>query len=214
MKAKIAGIVLLLSCLRLSGQIVYSEDFNAVPFGAWESNFLGTETNLMNHYVYCFGDSIDERGNNPDGLWINDGLGDKTSSIISFNTSFGSRITSFSLDITTWDRTARFKLYDFDGALVYDDLIRCYRGAFTNPGVYQRIVLEELNGISRFEVVGSYVEGNTSIDNVRIVANPAEEESLSFAALAPVPEPSTYGLLGSLALALLVFGRRLRRARR
>jgi hypothetical protein len=184
---KFAAVVLAVAGVSMASSAsaaVLTEDFNA-PFPAWESGWLATNSNLQNIYGVGAG-----RGNNPDGLWIFDGIGDAQATI-DFKPSFGSTILGFSIDVTTFV-TAYFTAYDMSGAELITTPITSLGGAFTAPGSYQTIAFKSTNGLSRFVIGGSGVEGNTSIDNVVVTT-----------ADAAVPEPASFGLLALGAAGLL-----------
>ncbi len=173
-----------------------TEDFNA-PFPAWQSGWLGVNSNLVNYYVTCCSDPDTYRGNNPDGLWLADSLtpngGDVT---ISFLPSFGSTLTSLSIDIAGYV-PAQFEILDSADNVLLSDALTLTEGAFTDPGVYAHYSVTSTTGIGGFAFLGSGIEGNTSIDNV--VVNQAGSA---------VPEPTTWGLIGAGLVALAGIGRR------
>lgn len=177
---KLLLILLLLSTSSAMAGIL-TEDFEG-NFPEWESNWLGTNSNLQNYYGIGGG-----RGNNPDGLWLNDGLGNGSISEITFNSVFGSSITDFSIDTTTWVSGALFQAFDMSGNILLSTTITVMQGALTDPGTYQTISFSTTNGLSGFSITGGSIEGNTSIDNV--IA------TIGDVAVA-VPEPTSMLLLG------------------
>ena len=169
--SKVSSFVVCVALLNVVGitsasATTYVEDFEA-DFPAWESGWLGTQSDLTNYYGVGQG-----RGNNPDGLWIG-------KDVITFNPSFGSNITSLDIDVATWvDFT--FSIYDMSNNVLLSEAVVPNYGAYTDPGTYWHYAVASLNGISRLEFSGSGVLGNTSIDNVVLTA---------------VPEPETYAML-------------------
>lgn len=144
------------------------------------------------------------RGNNPDGLWLDDGDGfysSDTSEIV-FNPAFGATLTSFALDVAGFVGI-RLQVFDMSNSILLDQVVNLTSGAYTDPGNYSNYSVNSANGISKFAFVptaGSQVEGNTSIDNV-VVSTGSQS----------VPEPATLALL-SLGMAGLTFVRRRRNA--
>jgi hypothetical protein len=196
-------LVLLFLCIssRQAMALVYLEDFEAA-FPAWESGWLGLNSNLTNYY----GVGAD-RGNNPDGLWIEDGDGiHGTNSTIVFNPSFGSTLTGFGIDVAGWT-PARLQVFDMSNVLLLDTQIALTQGAWSDPGVYAHYSTTSDNGISKFAFVGTsggQVEGNTGIDNVTVSDGLQEREGV-------VPEPASMILWG-IGLAGAALRKRSRRA--
>jgi len=146
----------------LAEATVYTENFNNVP--GWESGWLGQNSNLTNYYGVGAG-----RGNNPDGLWIGE-------STINFATPFGSTITQFKIDTTTFVSGATFQAYDMNNSLIYSSQITVIGGALSNPGTYQTMLFNSTDGVSKIVFQGGNILGNTSIDNVTVTAVPEPEE--------------------------------------
>lgn len=155
------------------------EDFEA-PFPAWESGWLGTNSNLQNYFGPGEG-----RGNNPDGLWIRDGLDNGADAVISFDTAFGATLSSFEIDVAAF-ATPTLRIWDLAGATLLSVVLPYNPGAYSDPGVYNHFSVASTNGIGGFSFVGDSVEGNVSIDNVRV-----NVEGITSA----VPEPATWAMM-------------------
>jgi hypothetical protein len=190
----------LFGLLGLSGQAcaaVLQEDFNSFP--AWESGWVGTSTNINNYYVVKSGEASSFRGNNPDGLWIDDGdaIMSDTEVAIVFDPLFGSSITQFSLDFASFLSDLNFKAFDALGTVIFDQTISPTNGAFSLPGVYNTLNVTSSNGISGFTLSSALnIEGEVSIDN--FILTTAE---------VAVPEPVGLALFG-LGLAGIALQRR------
>jgi len=170
----------------------FTENFEA-PFPAWESGWLGTNSNLKNYYGAGEG-----RGNNPDGLWLSDGVNGDFVANITFAPTFGNQITTFSVDVTTWVEGAVFEAFDMLGNTLISTTITSLYGAYADPGTYQTIAFASTKGVSGFRITGGTIEGNTSIDNVSVNS--------------PVPEPTSLALLAVGLVAAVGFSRRSNRA--
>jgi hypothetical protein len=184
--------------------IVLLEEFEE-PFENWEIRWLGENSNLTNFYVEDAGEPPFTRGTNPDGLWVADDVIGHAETRVAFDAGFGAMLDNFSLDIASHIPDARLEIFDVLNNVLLDEAITQTDGATVDPGIYQNFfVLAGLNGIGGFRIYGSSsnVEGNVSIDNVMT--------SIDF--LEPIPEPGTWLLVGSGAIALLA--RRMRKARR
>lgn len=198
LKPLFTAIIVTISLTSLaSASPILVEDFEA-PFPAWESGWLGVNSNLQNYYGVGAG-----RGNNPDGLWIDDGDGQYGNdvSVITFIPAFGASLSSLSLDVAGY-APIRLQAFDMANALIFDTQVALTRGATTDPGTYSNYVITSTNGISSFQLVptgGSQVEGNTSIDNV--IVNTA-----------PVPEPASIAIWSALG-GIGLLGARRRRQR-
>jgi hypothetical protein len=165
---------------------VLVEDFEA-PFPAWQSGWLGVNSNLENYY--CPNVLCPDRGNNPDGLWMDDGDGLYGSDVsrILFSPAFAATLTSFSVDIAGYQPIV-LRVFDISGNTLLNTPVTLTSGAFTDPGVYANYSVLSGNGIGGFEFTptsASWVEGNTSIDNVRVTTG------------IQIPEPAMLFLLGS-----------------
>ena len=167
------------------------EDFND-PFPQWESDWLGTNSNIEN--VYGVGEG---RGNNPDGLWIYDGVGsDGSSNVIeiNFDEVFGSSLTSFSIDISTVAPSSTLEIYDTNGVVLLSSIVAGYSGT----DALETYFVSSISGISGFSIATtslSTLEGNTAIDNVIVTTT-------------VVPVPAAVWLFGSGLIGLIGFARR------
>jgi hypothetical protein len=154
------------------------EDFEA-DFPAWESGWLGTNSNLANVYAGPSGGTSSDRGNNPDGLWLSDGDGESSDSVvdIAFDPIFGASLTSLSLDIAG-HVSLRLQIYDIAGVTLLDvNPIEVTFGATTDPGSYVNYGATSTNGIGGFRMLqlAGVIEGNTGIDNVVVNADAIPE---------------------------------------
>ena len=182
------------------------EEFND-PLGDWVNKWLYQNTNMQNYYVAGGNCDDNDRGNQPDGLWVSDdkacGSLVQTSPVtININPELGDNATSFSLDAYTCGRVATLNIYDKDGGLEDSTVVADACFSFANNYSF-----DLANGISAFEFVGPSIEGNTGIDNV-MIAGPIDCGVTGI----PQPEPAApvptlnewallllAGLLGTLA---------------
>jgi hypothetical protein len=177
--------------------ITYIEDFEAA-FPAWESGWLGVNSNLQNYYGVGQG-----RGNNPDGLWISDGdaatSGDTLVEIV-FDPTFGATLTSFDVDVAGY-APVNLTIYDMSGNTLLSTSVTLTNGAYSDPGVYAHYGVTSGNGVSKFSFSSGsgQIEGWTSIDNVVVVADGASQ----------IPAPAAI-LLGTIGTGLVGWLRRRR----
>ena len=143
---KLLVAVVAVQALPVMAAVTYVEDFEAA-FPAWESGWLGVNSNLQNYYGVGQG-----RGNNPDGLWIDDGNGIKVGDTlveIVFDPAFGATLTSFDIDVAGYAPTTH-RVYDMSGNTLLDTAVTLTYDATTDPGTYSHYGITSSNGISRF----------------------------------------------------------------
>jgi hypothetical protein len=158
---------------------VYTESFEASPFSVWQSGWFGVNSNAVNYYS-----DPDDRGNNPDGIWIADTTLDGGTPVdIVFNAGFAATLSSFALDVAGFSPTT-LTFYDQDFNVLSATSVTLTLGAFTDPGVYSHYSVTSTNGIGGFSFSGA-ATGNTSIDNLE-----ASTEATS-----AVPESSTWAMI-------------------
>lgn len=165
-----AAAALLLACSgAMAQETVLTETFPD-PLSSWQSGWFYQNSNAENFYVAQGNCNPDDRGNQPEGLWISDDRGCGTLAIsspvrIDFGAGFGSNASSFSIDHFTCIEGVTFNVYDRNGALYASEPLA------PNCFVWSHYELVLDNGISAFEYAytSGQVEGNTSIDNVTLV---------------------------------------------
>ena len=167
---------------------ILTENFNETPFSLWQAGWFGTNSNAQNYYVDYSGNVPDDRGNNPDGLWIADGSGSATPVTINFTPSFAASLNSFSIDVAGYVPST-LTIFDKSGATLLSTSITDTDGAFTLPGVYASYSVVSASGIGGFSFTGE-AQGNISIDNVSVSAVPLPASLPMFGA-------ALLGLLGS-----------------
>ena len=173
---------------------ILTENFNETPFSLWQTGWFGTNSNAQNYYVDYSGDGPDDRGNNPDGLWIADGSGSATPVTIDFTPSFASSLNSFHIDVAGYVPST-LTIFDKSGTTLLSTSITDTDGAFTLPGVYASYSVTSSNGIGGFSFTGD-AQGNISIDNVSV---------------STVPLPSALPMFGAALLGLVGLGVKSRR---
>ncbi len=190
----LSAVLFALAPGRTRAETILVEDFEA-EFPAWESGWLGVNSNLENNAGVGAG-----RGNNLDGLWLDDGdllTGNDASIDIVFLSSFGATLTALSFDVAGY-APATLKIFDMSGAELLSEPFVNAGGVISQDPVevYVNFSVTSTNGISGFTFLpaddNNPIEGNTSIDNVT----------------ATIPEPSAVllGLIGLFGL-LAVYSR-------
>jgi hypothetical protein len=192
-EADVKSIALLTAIMAISINVNAStmvEDFND-PFPAWESGWLGNNSNIQNFYGVG-----DPRPG--DYLWIDDGDGIRGAGEtveIAFDEAFGLSLTSFSIDIDTYISDTSIQVYDGSGDIILDF-------GFTVDLGFENISVLSANGISGFSLTNSnlfQIEGSTTIDNVVVTTS-------------AVPLPATLWLFVSGLTGLVGAARRKTRA--
>jgi len=186
-------IISFLLCILSSSQALATiaptnllEDFNA-PFPTWESNWLGLNSNIENYYG---SGATGKQG--AGGLWITDGDGIRAGGLtetveINFIPSFGSKLSHFGIDITTYVTGLFIQVFDISGNTLLNSAVP------EKQGIYHNFSVNSDNGISGFNLFTNntnQIEGNTGIDNVSVT-------------LSSVPVPSAVWFLSSGLIGLL-----------
>jgi hypothetical protein len=178
----LAILFLSLTCFLLvstqtSAQVTYLEDFPD-PLGGWTTRWFYQNTNAENYYVASGDCNPNNRGNEPNGMWISDDRGCNTmvggSPVrINFLNNFGDDAISFSIGISSCLTSTVLNIYDKDGVLVNSETLP--GSCFSFPNYSYPLS----NGISAFEFVntGGGIEGNTAIDNVTLIKGPTTSVS-------------------------------------
>lgn len=201
MKKTALNILLLSAISAFASQasaVTYVEDFDD-QFPAWETGWLGTNSNLTNFYGAGQG-----RGNNAYGLWIDDGDGFRGSDTVEifFDALFGATILDISIDLANHVNGTTLQIFDMSGAILLNTAVS---GGDVFTGAHNTYGISSTNGIKGFSLtstLGSQIEGNTGIDNVIV------NTGTSAPGPSHVPESgNTLALLG-LAGALVAFLRR------
>lgn len=184
------------ACISSSYAATYTEAFEA-SFPTWESGWLGANSNLQNYYGVG-----GDRGNNPDGLWIQDGLSLDNETRITFAAAFGQTLTSLSLDIATYRDDLHLEIFDSLGVILGSWYVAPTNGAYTDPGLYMGFGIQSISGVGGFRLLGTGIEGNTSIDNVIAISGAPVVPGPS------VPDDASTLILSGLSLAALLTLRR------
>lgn len=174
----------------------YTETFPD-PLGGWKTRWLGVNSDLNNYYVVGGnGGNEDDRGNNPEGLWLSDGNGNNGGPIatININPAFGATLKSFGFGTECFVQQ-KITIYDMGGNALGSAV---FSGGGFEFDHKDRIDVVSGNGIGKIvfdstQYGNGQIEGNTSVDNFRAD---------------PVPEPAT---LAALAVGIAAMARRRRR---
>ena len=184
------GAVLLGAPAVVSAQVLV-ENFNA-PGAAWESGWLGLNSNLRNYYC-GFTPNCTDRGNQPQALWPTAISGNMVS--VLFTPTFGATITNFGLDIGSFTQVS-FSVYDMNNTVIFFSAVP-QLDSYTASTPFS---VSSTNGVSGFSIDGNAVEGNNWIDNVTVDIT------------STVPEPSSVALMGAGLAAVIVAARRRKNA--
>lgn len=193
-------ITALITALLLSASAsanVLMEDFSDLP--GWQQQWFGTQSNAKNFYQVSNLGPASYRGNNPDGLWLddNDGVVGDTDLSVVFNTEFANSLSLFSVDVASSLNDLTLVFFDAQGQNLFSQSIQSSFSAGASPAGYQNFTISSFSGISGFSFLSTgSVEGNVSIDNLFALGTPAT--------VASVPEPGSMVLLGLGLLGLML----------
>ncbi|WP_419814060.1 PEPxxWA-CTERM sorting domain-containing protein [Glacieibacterium sp.] len=162
------------------------ENFNE-PFVGWESRWFGAETSAVNYYVSEQGPSNADYRGAPDhsGLVLSDGDsyrdgGNYGQILISFSSSFGASLKSFSMDVASALPNSTLFFYDMQGATIASFVLPgSPLSPYYTPTSYTNVSVTSTNGIGGFSFT-DFAQGNTIIDNL---------------AAATVPEPASWAMM-------------------
>lgn len=205
---KIAALIAALVLSQQASASVLIEDFSDLP--GWESNWFGEHSNAKNYYQVKNVAPASYRGNNPDGLWLddNDSVGLDHELSIVFDSTMASSLSLFSLDLASHLDDLTLVFFDGQGQTLLSQAVTPTFGATSAQGIYQSFMVSSFRGIGGFSLLSSgSVEGNVSLDNlfaITLDANPGEALP-QFA----VPEPGSLILLGLGIVGLVLQRRRL-----
>ncbi|CAN5163634.1 hypothetical protein BH09GEM1_BH09GEM1_22760 [soil metagenome] len=157
----------------------FVEDFQG-PSNAWESGWLGTNSDLLNYY--CGARGCTNRGSFNDYLWPFASAG----MAVNFSPTFGATITQLTLDVSTFGVT-NLQVFDMSNTMIYDQAV--FVAASYSTG--QTHSIGSSNGISRFAFTNAGLSGNLWIDNVAVNA------------VVATPEPASVVLIGTGLLSVL-----------
>jgi hypothetical protein len=181
-------ILFLLLLVTTAHATKYFENFDDIP--GWENNWLDSVSNIQNFYGLGHG-----FGNNPGALWLADGTPFSNLSI-DLSWCWSCCITDIEFDIKTWIDGAKFIAYGYSGGILTEVLLPKFE--------WVHIDLGGLDGMAGFDIVGKFVEGNTSIDNVGITLGE------NYRCPKVVPEPMSMLLFGAAIVCLSFFRKKLK----
>jgi len=139
------------------------------PMGGWTQRWLYQNSNLENYYVANGDCNIDQRGNNPCGDWIADtqgcGSGVGGPATIRFKPEFAATIQHIEFALSSYNITG-LQILDQDGGVLLD--VPQVENTYNVCAGFVYSV-DSNNGVSAIVLNGDGVEGNTAIDNVKVI---------------------------------------------
>jgi hypothetical protein len=194
---------LVIAWARPAEAVILTETFES-PLGGFYSRWLGDNSNMGSYYLSAGNPDPNERGNNPDGLWISGhqvpggGVGEQVLTIV-FEEPFASTLSYLRFGVEAFVPQS-ISVFDVHGAQLFTGF---FTGGDFGFGHESVVTARSLAGIGSIvfdsrPFTTLQISGNTSVDDFEAETTDA------------VPEPGTLTLLG---LGLAVLGVRQRRKR-